>query len=132
MKRGKRNWMLSLGAVGLVIGSFLGQLISLSIKGEFSTAAILGALIVAVILITINIIIAKRKQDNTPDFDERTRQNIMKFHFYSAYSFLGLLFIALSVISFMEVSSISISFLWIIIMSYMCISGIGTLILKSR
>lgn len=129
----KGNWTLATGGVAVFLGVLIAQLLKTIIGGEaFSTALLVGVLPVSIILIVINIIQVKRKKDNTPDMDERTMENIRKFQNLTAQIFIGLLFLSLIVISFLNVESVPTSLLWIIILIYMCLYGIGTLIVKEK
>lgn len=132
MKDKKRKWTLTYGGIFLLIGVTIGQLFIYVTQGDFSTGSIVGALPITFILIIVNIIQVKRKNDKTPELDERIEKNILKFCTYSAHVFIGLLFISLAVIEIMDVKSISLTYLWIIIFSYMIFIGIGTLIVKRQ
>ncbi|MEO4052282.1 hypothetical protein [Solibacillus sp. CAU 1738] len=132
MKMQIQKWNLAFVAVSTVIGGLLGQTIIYSIKGEFSFSVILGFLTGATILIVINIIKIYLKKDKTPDIDERTRNNVLNFLVFSSNIFLGLLFVALSIISIIGMESIAIKNLWIIMIAYLWIIGIGAFIVRRR
>ncbi|WP_047981889.1 hypothetical protein [Ornithinibacillus contaminans] len=132
MENRKRKWTLAYGGIAVLVGSIIGQTITYFTKGEFSTASILGVLPVSIILIVINLIRERRKTDNTPEFDERTVKNMLKFSMCSSIIFLGLLFLSLVIITLLGIKNVQTSYLWIIILVYMCISGIGTLIVKRQ
>ncbi|WBX81483.1 hypothetical protein PD280_07210 [Virgibacillus salarius] len=130
----KRKWTLVYGGVALLIGTLIAQLgryVS-DDNFNFSIAPFIGVIPIALILIVINIVQVYRKNDETPDLDERTVKNILKFQLLSSNIFLGLLFISLSVITFLDITKVSTFYLWLIILIYMCISGIGTLIVKRQ
>lgn len=128
------KWTLAIGGVTVFLGMLLGQFIKVFIGRDdaFAIEALLGVLPVSLILIVINIIQVKRKKDNTPEMDERTVKNILKFQTLAAQIFIGLLFVSLIIITFLNVESVSISILWIIILIYMCLYGIGTLVVKGK
>lgn len=131
MNRKTRKWTLAYGGIGVMLGIILGQIPGYITSGDFSTAPILGGLPVAITLVIINVIKVHRKKDKTPELDERTVNNMLKFHTYSSYVFLGLLFVLLAIISFMDIKSVPTTYLWILIFAYMCVSGIGALIVTS-
>ncbi|MCC2252233.1 YwiC-like family protein [Virgibacillus sp. AGTR] len=130
----KRKWTLVYGGVALLIGTLTAQLGNYVSDDNFnfSIAPLIGVIPIALILIVINIVQVYRKNDETPDLDERTVKNILKFQLFSSNIFLGLLFISLSVITFLDITKVSTFYLWLIILIYMCISGIGTLIVKRQ
>ncbi|MDQ7862403.1 hypothetical protein RCO48_19570 [Peribacillus frigoritolerans] len=123
---------MAYGGIALLIGIILAQTFTYITIVDFSTASILGVLPVTIVLIIINLIQVKRKKDETPELDERTVNNMFKFYIYSSHIFLGLLFISLAIITFMDIRNVSTSHLWIIILAYMCCSGIGALIVKRQ
>lgn len=128
-----RKWTLAYGGIGAFLGVLTAQLVKVYIGGHaFEIAAIIGVLPVSIILIGVNLIQVKRKKDNTPDMDERTQKNILKFQSIASHIFIALLFISLVLITYMEIESVSTSFLWIIIFVYLFFYGIGTFIAKSR
>ncbi|KKE79276.1 hypothetical protein NSA56_05460 [Oceanobacillus caeni] len=132
MKNRKRKWTLAYGGIGILLGAIISQSFTYFTKGEFSTATVIGALPVSIILIVINVINVNRKKDRTPELDERTVKNMLRFHTYSSHIFLGLLFISLATITFLDIKDVPTSYLWIIIFTYMCFSGIGTIIVKRQ
>lgn len=132
MNRKTRKWTLAYGGIGVMLGIILGQIPGYITSGDFSTAPILGGLPVAITLVIINVIKVHRKKDKTPELDERTVNNMLKFYTYSSHVFLGLLFVLLAIISFMDIKSVPTTYLWILIFAYMCVSGIGALIVKRQ
>lgn len=132
MKKKTRKWTLAYGGIAVLLGSILGQIFVYITEGNFSVAAVLGSLPVTIILVVINLIKIQRKKDKTPEIDERTTNDLLKFYTYSSHIFLGLLFVSLAIISLIGIKNISTSYLWIIIFTYMCVSGVGALIVKNR
>lgn len=87
---------ITFGAVGALIGMLAGQFM----KGGFDLSGFLGALTAAIILFTIDIIRNWRKRDSTPDFDERTTNNIIKFYAYASNGFILLSLLVFSFLSY--------------------------------
>lgn len=132
MKNQRQKWIWALMGVGAFIGTILGQIIMYIIKGEFNFYATLASLSGVLILIVINIIIVYLKKDKTPEIDERTISNMLKYIAYSSNIFLGLLLTALAVLSLIGVKDIAIKYLWITMFSYLWIVGIGGIIIRCR
>lgn len=130
----KRKWTLAYGGIALIIGILVAQLGKYIFNDDFtfSIAPLVGVLPISIILITINVVQVLRKNDKTPELDERTVKNILKFQTLSSHIFLALLFITLAVITFMDIKNVSIFYLWVIILAYMCLIGIGTIIVKRK
>jgi len=128
------KWTLAIGGVTVFLGMLLGQFIKVFIGRDdaFAIEALLGVLPVSLILIVINIIQVKRKKDNTPEMDERIMKNILKFQTFASQIFIGFLFASLIIITYLNVESVPISILWTIILIYMCLYGIGTLVVKGK
>lgn len=127
MKR-RSKWTITYGAVGGLVGIMLGQLV----KGDLETADFLGGLSGALLLIAINIFYVRSKKDKTPEFDERTMDNMVKFYAYASNLFLGLVFVLLGIILSMDVESISVFYAWIAVVAYFAISGIGALVVSRK
>lgn len=123
-----KNWNLTLaafgGLVGMVIGSFIFN------GGDLS--AILGAATGFLILFLINAVYVKSKKDNTPEIDERTRSNIRNYYAVIGNVFMAILFLALAALTYLGHAEVSISYLWIFVIAYMLLSGIGALIVSKR
>lgn len=129
----KGKWTLAYAGIAVFLGILISQLMKiLTDSNTFTTAPLIGVLPVSIILIGVNIVQVKRKKDNTPNMDERTIKNILKFQTFSAQIFIGLLFVSLIVITFLNVESVPTLLLWIIILLYMCLNGIGTLIVRGK
>ncbi|WP_042222362.1 hypothetical protein [Oceanobacillus manasiensis] len=116
-KRNYSQWTLSFAALGGLIGISLGQI------GDFSWGAILGGLTAVVLSFIVNVIYVKNKSDNTPEFDERTRQKMKTFYFYASHTFLAIIIIVLAILISIGVTSISTSTVMLVLFGYFVISG---------
>jgi len=125
-KRKFSKWTLSFGALGAVIGMMIGQI------GDFSLSAVLGSLSGALLIVIINIIYIKKKSDETPEFDERTMKNMQTFYFYAAMTFLIIMFGASGILLALDVSSISVSLLFLVSFGYFVICGVIALIISKK
>ncbi|WP_010271461.1 hypothetical protein [Paenibacillus senegalensis] len=132
MRKNMEKWNLTFRAINVLVGVILGLSIVYFIKEEFNLSILLGALTGTVILTVTNIMKALLKRDRTPDTDERTEKNMLKFYLFSSHIFIGLLFIALCISSFLGIEEILTVYLWIIIIAYICFSGIGAFIVSRR
>lgn len=132
MKKKSQKWTLAICAAGTVLGGILFQTISYLVKGTFNYWAILGSLMGTIPLIFINAIYVHRKKDNTPEVDERIRNNMIKYIAYASQIVFLILMATLAVISFMGIERISIMYLWIIVLINMFVIGIGAMIVKHR
>lgn len=129
MKKGKMHkWMLTFAAGGGFIGMIIGNLLT----GSLDISVVLGALTALVLMFIIDLIRNRLKKDKTPDFDERTVNNMMKYYAIIANIFIAILFIGLAILSFMEIESIEISYLFIPIVVYLFTSGIGAIIVSRK
>lgn len=129
MKKKKyQKWMFAYAAVGGLGGTILSQII----KGEFDLSISLGAVTAAIILFAIDLIRIWKKRDKTPDFDEQTIDNILKYFAYASNVFILMALLLLSIITLTGVTSISISYLWIVIIAYLFIGGLGALVLSRK
>ncbi|SHG71297.1 hypothetical protein [Ornithinibacillus halophilus] len=131
-KKKIQKWNLAFMAVCTMVGVLLGLTLIYIVKGQFNFSVLLGALTASAILIIINVIKVHLKKDRTPETDERTVKNLLKFYVYSSHIFLGLLFVALGIITLVGIENISITYLWILIIAYLWISGIGALVVSRR
>lgn len=133
MRRKKiQKWNLAFVAICGMVGVIFTLMIIYISEGYFDLSILLGALTTMVILIIINVFKVNLKRDKTPDTDERTVNNLIKFYFYSSHIFLGILLLALGIITFIGINVISITYLWIIIITYLFICGIGALIVSRK
>lgn len=127
MKKYKK-WYLTLVAFGGLVGMTIGTFIF----NEGDLSALLGAATGFVILFLINLIYVKSKKDNTPEIDERTRSNMRNYYAVIGNVFMAILFLTLSTLSYLGQTEVSISYLWMFVIAYMLISGIGALIVSKR
>lgn len=129
MKKGKfQNWILTFGAVGALIGMLVGQFM----KGGFDLSGFLGALNAAIILFTIDIIRNWRKRDSTPDFDERTTNNIIKFYAYASNGFILLSLLVFSLLSYGGFDHVSVLPILIVLFAYFSLSGTTAFIISRK
>lgn len=122
------KWIFTFAGIGGVIGMTLGQLITSS----FNPGGFLGSLSALSLFIIIDLIKNKMKKDNTPDVDERTRHNMMKYYAVIAHIFFGAAFIILGIVTSQGVQQISVNYLWGLVFAYLMISGIGGFIVSRR
>ncbi|MFA1642840.1 hypothetical protein AB5N96_08235 [Chryseomicrobium imtechense] len=127
MKKFKK-WYLTLAT----FGGFLGVVIGTFIFNDGDISAILGAATGLLIIFLINLIYVKSKKDNTPEIDERTRNNMRTYYAVVGNVFMGVLFLALTALSYAGESAVSLSYLWMFVIAYMLISGIGALVVSKR
>lgn len=122
------KWMLTFGGTGAFIGLIIGNLLS----GNFDSAVVLGGFTALLTMFIIDLVRMRLKKDKTPDFDERTVNNIRKFYAYSGNVFIALCFVSLGIISFMDIEHIAISYLFIPFLGYLFFSGIGAFIVSRK
>ncbi len=122
--RVSQKWLFSITAGFGLLGMALGQLI----QGRFDLSIILGALTGALVIFLVEWIKNRTKKDKTPEFDERTRQNILKYYAVIPNIFIGDSFLLLAIVTTGGIDKISIQHLWIVIIAYIMISGIGGVI----
>lgn len=128
-KKGKfQNWILTFGAVGALIGMLASQFMT----GGFDLSGLLGALTAIIILITIDIIRNWRKKDSTPEFDERTTNNIIKFYAYASNGFILLALLVFSFLSFGGFDHVSVLSVLIILFVYFSLSGTTAFIISRK
>lgn len=132
MKKILQKWNLAFSAICGVLGAFIGLTIIYTTTGKFDISLVLGVLAGATIIIVINFIKVLIKKDETPETDERIKKNLIIYLLYSSHIFIGLLFLALTLISFLGFETVSLTYLWIIIIAYLWISGIGGFIVSRR
>lgn len=133
MKTLKKNskfqrWILTFGAIGAVIGSLIGQFF----REKFDFASFLGALTAALLLISIDIVKNWRKKDTTPEFDERTTNNMIKFYAYASNGFILLSLFIFSILSFKGIESVSVIYILVILFIYFSLSGTTAIIISRR
>lgn len=129
MKKNKfQKWIFSFGAIGALIGMVIGQLMS----DGFDIAGILGALTATTILISIDIVRNWRKRDSTPDFDERTTKNMLKFYAYASNGFILLSLLIFSFLSFSGIERVSVLYVLVILFAYFSLSGATAFIISRR
>ncbi|RNF39377.1 hypothetical protein [Planococcus salinus] len=129
MKKKKyAQWNITIASTGGLAGVIIGTLIFSGVDWS----AILGALSGFLLIFIGNLIYVKSKKDKTPEVDERTINNMRKYYAIIANVFLGVLFLALAAITYMGHDQVSISYLWIFVIAYMLISGVGALIVSRR
>lgn len=132
MKKKFQKWTLAISAVYMFTLTLLWQIIRFFINGEFNQWSVLGAFLGAAPLVIINAIYVYRKKDNTPELDERVRNNMIKYIAYASQIIFLILMAVLTVISFMGIESISIIYLWIIVLINMLVIGVGAMIVWKR
>ncbi|MBR3118661.1 hypothetical protein [Oceanobacillus profundus] len=129
MKRRKMHkWNFTFAGIGGVIGMTIGQLL----VGNLNFGGILGSLTALLLVVGIDVARMRFKKDKTPDFDERTVKNMLKFYAYAANIFIALLFIGLGIISFMNIESVAVFYLMIPFAVYFLLSGVGALIVSRK
>lgn len=129
MKKKKyQQWNVTIASTGGLIGMVIGTVI---FKGV-DWSAILGAFAGFFIIFMGNFFYVRSKKDKTPEVDERTINNMRKYYAIIANLFLGVLFLLLAAVTYMGYDQITISYLWIFVVSYMLISGIGAFIVSRR
>lgn len=132
MKRSLQQWNLALIALGGILGTFIGLTIIYLTTGKFDISLLLGALTAATIIIIINIVKVLIKKDNLPETDERIQENMRNYLLYSSHIFIAGLFLALIILTFLGFESISLTYLWITIIGYLWLIGLGGFIVSRR
>lgn len=128
----RTKWGLAFSGIICFIVFLVASVITYIIRGRFNFNAVFGSFTGLSIIVIINGIYVYFKRDKTPEVDERIRNNIIKYFAYSSHIVFLLFMATLTVISFMGIESISISYLWIGIIVYMFVIGIGAMIVKHR
>ncbi|GGP06846.1 ATP synthase subunit I [Oceanobacillus neutriphilus] len=131
-KRSAKKSTLTLRLISSLIGILLGTILVFFFQGEYPYEVLLGGLTGAVIIAVFAWIIKKRKKDNTPEADERVKQNIFRFSAYASHISLAVLFMGIFISSLLGVESVSMMYLWIFFVAYIWITGIGTVIARRR
>ena len=101
MSRKFSKWGLARSARIIFSITILGQIIRYFVNGEFKLTVITGAFLGTAPLALINLIHVRRKKDNTPEIDERTWQNVLKFIAYASQILFLVLMVVLTLISFL-------------------------------
>src|SRR5690606_32056787 len=114
MKQRISKWILTFGAIGALIGMTLGQLIT----GTLNLSGLLGSLSGVLLFFIIDLIRNRMKNDNTPDIDERTRYNMIRYYVYASNIFIGVAFLLLAIVTFVGMEQVSVYYLWIMIFVY--------------
>ncbi|MCM3741497.1 hypothetical protein M3210_14580 [Oceanobacillus luteolus] len=128
MKQRISKWILTFGAIGALIGMTLGQLIT----GTLNLSGLLGSLSGVLLFFIIDLIRNRMKKDNTPDIDERTRYNMIRYYVYASNIFIGVAFLLLAIVTFVGMEQVSVYYLWIMIFVYFIISGIGAVVVSRK
>lgn len=127
MKKKKYSkWTLSFGAIGGLVGLAIAQF------GNFNGTAILGGLFATLILAMINLIYVMNKSDTTPEFDERTTHNILKFYAYASNAFILLSIMLLTFLLMTGVEQLSLTVTLLILFAYFSLSGTMALIISRK
>lgn len=126
------KWHLTFRAVRILVGFVLGLTLVSVIRGEFNLSVLLGAIAAVCILFIANLIKIRMQKDGLPETDERIKNNILKLFVFSSQIFIGLTFISLSIMMFTNVEAVALSYLWIIMISYLLITGIGAFIVSKK
>src|SRR5699024_9078417 len=100
--------------------------------GDFSGTALLGGLSGALMLVIINLIYVMNKSDTTPEFDERTTQNILKFYAYASNDFILLSIMLLTFLLMTFFEQLSLTLILLIFFVYFSLSGTTALIIRRR
>lgn len=132
MKQKLQTWNLAFMALSGILGTFIGMTIIYFTTGKFDISLLLGALTAATIIIIVNIVKVLVKKNNLPETDERVQDNLKKYLLYSSHIFIGILFVGLTVITFLGFETVSLTYLWMIIIVYLWVSGVGGFIASRR
>lgn len=118
--------------VGILVGALIGAGLVYYFQGQFPIEVLAGAAIAAILLIIYQIIKQSRKKNNIPEVDERVSHNM--FRFLSICSHLAVLLLALCITGYTAIGRDAIPLLplWIIILLYIWVSGIGLFVIKRR
>lgn len=125
-KKKYSKWTLSFGAIGGLVGLAIAQF------GNFNGTAILGGLFATLILAMINLIYVMNKSDTTPEFDERTTHNILKFYAYASNAFILLSIMLLTFLLMTGVEQLSLTVTLLILFAYFSLSGTMALIISRK
>src|SRR5699024_549368 len=132
MKKKLQEWNLALSALGGILGTFIGLTIIYLTTGKFDLSLLLGALTAVTIIIIINMVKVLIKKDKLPETDERIQENMRNYLLYSSHIFIAGLFLTLTILTFLGFESISLTYLWITIIGYLWLIGLGGFIVSRR
>jgi len=132
MKKKLQKWNLALSALGGILGTFIGLTIIYLTTGKFDLSLLLGALTAVTIIIIINMVKVLIKKDKLPETDERIQENMRNYLLYSSHIFIAGLFLTLTILTFLGFESISLTYLWITIIGYLWLIGLGGFIVSRR
>lgn len=93
-------------------------------KGEFRLDALAMPLIMSILLILINIMYVN-KHGSVTFYDERTKSNLLKYVTYASQIIFLILIVVLSFLTASGIESISINYLWMFVLAYMLVIGLG-------
>src|SRR5699024_8442565 len=105
---------------------------SSDLTGKFDLSLLLGALTAVTIIIIINMVKVLIKKDKLPETDERIQENMRNYLLYSSHIFIAGLFLTLTILTFLGFESISLTYLWITIIGYLWLIGLGGFIVSRR
>lgn len=80
----------------------------------------------------INLIYVMNKSDTTPEFDERTTHNILKFYVYASNAFILLSIMLLTFLLMTGVEQLSLTVTLLILFAYFSLSGTMALIISRK
>lgn len=116
----------------IILGAFIGGVI-VSIKdGDFPLEVFSGFIVGGGVILLLVLFSVYRKNDKTPDVDERVITNIKNFLNYSLLIALTLLSIMVFSFDLFDYESIPIIYLYIYLTIVCLIVGIGGYIIKKR
>lgn len=114
------------------IGVLAGSVLVYFVQGDFPYEVLAGGAVAIIILLIIETIKPKRKNDNVPETDERVTQNVFNFTAYGSHIFIAVLFIGLAAFTVLGNDAIPTLYLWIFFFAYIIIVGFGGIIIKRR
>lgn len=119
-------------AIFILLGAIAGLTLVYVVKGDFNISVLFGFFVGAILLTTMNFIKVRIKKDATPDVDERIMNNMLKYFSILSYLLIGFSIIGLMIATLSGIEQISISLLWIILIIYLSLSGLGAFIVSRR
>ncbi|MFD1067782.1 hypothetical protein [Oceanobacillus locisalsi] len=132
MNENFKKWVWTFVGFICVISSFITHTIIYVFTGELNISGLLGTLAGFIIIFLINAIYVKTKKNKTPAVDERTINNLKKFYAIVPHIYLGVIIIGLAVLTIIGIDVISMSYLWLAIMVYLGLCGVGAFILNLK
>ena len=115
---------------GTFLGFLLGSILLYIVRREFRYEGLIVSGVTSAILLLILFLKQKSKKHNIPDVDERVRNNMLKFFFYTTLIFTGLLIIAISLLTIKGQDSIPVTYLWVFFGCYIGITSIGSIFVR--